>query len=161
LSHRFDRRALPLADAHYNRQKPGSPQFVPPGRCVVLLTPGADALWVSSWPFSEFTKHAWAGSWVNSLFRNESPHLSSDLIREAVAATRSFWEPPKPHGMVTFIDRRKTRSKRDTGYCYLMAGWEPCGRTAGGLYALRQTPDRMPSAVRPKPMGGQLELEAA
>lgn len=41
VSDRFDPRALPLADAHYNRRKAGSPQFVPPGRCVVLLT--ADA----------------------------------------------------------------------------------------------------------------------
>jgi len=44
LSHRFDRRALPLADRHYNRQKPGTSQFVPPGRCIVLLTPKATAL---------------------------------------------------------------------------------------------------------------------
>lgn len=35
LSHRADARALPIADRHYNRQKIGSPQFVPPGRCVV------------------------------------------------------------------------------------------------------------------------------
>ena len=63
LSHRFDARALPLADRHYNRQKVGSPQFVPPGRCLVLLTEDARALWVTSWPFAEFTKHAWAGAW--------------------------------------------------------------------------------------------------
>jgi hypothetical protein len=39
-SQRFDKDCLPLADRHYNRQKPGSPQFVPPGRCVVLKAPG-------------------------------------------------------------------------------------------------------------------------
>lgn len=72
LSHRADWRALPLADRHYNRQKIGSPQFVPPGRCCVLLTPAANALWVTSWPFAEFTKHEWAGAWVCSCFRNES-----------------------------------------------------------------------------------------
>lgn len=71
VSHRFDVRALPLADRHYNRRKVGSPQFVPPGRCVVLLTPAADALWVSSWPFAEYVRHAWPGAWVNSLFRRE------------------------------------------------------------------------------------------
>jgi hypothetical protein len=37
LSHRADHRALPLADRHYNRQKPGTPQFVPPGRCMGML----------------------------------------------------------------------------------------------------------------------------
>ncbi len=36
LSNRADRDCLPLADRHYNRQKIGSPQFVPPGRCCVL-----------------------------------------------------------------------------------------------------------------------------
>jgi hypothetical protein len=30
MSHRADPLALPLADRHYNRQKPGSPQFMPP-----------------------------------------------------------------------------------------------------------------------------------
>lgn len=32
-SHRADPEVVPLADRHYNRQKPGSPQFAPPGRC--------------------------------------------------------------------------------------------------------------------------------
>lgn len=41
-----DPRALPLADRHYSRQKPGSNQFVPPGRRCVFLTENADALTV-------------------------------------------------------------------------------------------------------------------
>jgi hypothetical protein len=57
LSHRADPRALVLADRHYNRQKIGSPQFVPPGRCLVLLTRNADALWVTSWPYAEYVRH--------------------------------------------------------------------------------------------------------
>src|SRR3979409_34708 len=43
LSWRADPRARPLADRHYNRQKPGAAQFVPPGGCLVLLTTEADA----------------------------------------------------------------------------------------------------------------------
>ena len=89
LSTRGDRRALPLADRHYNRQSVGSSQFVPPGRCLVMLTENADAVWVTSWPFAEYVKHDWGGAWMNSLFRNESPHLSSVLIRDAIAATRA------------------------------------------------------------------------
>ena len=147
-SHRADKRALPLADRHYNRQKVGSPQFVPPGRCVVLLTPEADALWITSWPFAEYVKHAWAGAWVCSCFRNESPHLSSELIREAVAATRSLWEPP-PLGMVTFVDTTKTRHKRDPGRCYRKAGFKPCGFTKGGLVALQMLPEDMPEPIAP------------
>lgn len=45
LSHRFDPAAKALADRHYNRQKPDSPQFVPPGACLVLLTECARAFW--------------------------------------------------------------------------------------------------------------------
>ena len=56
LSHRADARALPIADRHYNRQKVGTPQFVPPGRCLVLLTEDAGALWVTSWPFAEYVR---------------------------------------------------------------------------------------------------------
>lgn len=145
LSHRFDRRALPIADRHYNRQKIGTPQFVPPGRCVVLLTARADALWVTSWPFAEFTRHRWAGAWMNSCFRNESAVLSSILITEAVAATRAIfgYQPPQL-GFITFIDRSKVKKKRDFGRCYLRAGWEYCGETEGGLLALRLRPENMP-----------------
>jgi hypothetical protein len=32
-SHRFDPVGVALADRHYSRQKPGSPQFMPPGSC--------------------------------------------------------------------------------------------------------------------------------
>lgn len=145
LSDRFDPRALPLADRHYNRQHIGSPQFVPPGRCLVLLSRAADALWVTSWPFAEFVKHQWAGAWVCSCFRNESAALSSELIAAAVAVTRAQWEPP-PLGIVTFVDATKTRRKRDPGRCYRRAGWHVVGETKGGLVALQQLPHEMPAA---------------
>ena len=72
LSWRADPRARVVADRHYNRQKPGEPQFVPPGRCLVLKTFDGSAVWVTSWPFADFVAHAWPGAFVNSLFRNES-----------------------------------------------------------------------------------------
>lgn len=151
-SHRADKRALPLADRHYNRQKVGSPQFVPPGRCQVFLTPDADAVWVTSWPFAEYVKHDWAGAWVNSLFRNESTARASDLITQAVALTRATWEPPKL-GIVSFVDPAKvsaTKRRGETiyGYCYLMAGWQHVGFTKGGLWVWQQLPDEMPDAAK-------------
>lgn len=155
VSHRADWRALPIADRHYNRQKPGTPQFVPPGRCLVFLTRCQRALWVSSWPYAEYVKHAWAGAWVNSCFRNEGAGLSSELIREAIAATRYYWEPPLL-GMVTFIDRDKVRRKRDYGRCYRKAGFKPCGETVGGLLALRLTVEDMPDPAIP--LGESLDL---
>lgn len=158
LSHRGDKRALPLADRHYNRQKIGSPQFVPPGRCVVLLTPEADALWVTSWPFAEYTRHAWAGAWVNSLFRNESAHLSSELILEAIAVTCSVWPDVPELGMITFVNTKMVRSV-NPGYCYKRAGFTHVGHTMGGLVALQMLPDCMPAAA--PAFEAQLQLEFA
>ena len=137
LSHRADKRALPIADRHYNRQKPGTPQFVPPGRCIVLLTEQADALWVSGWPYAQYTKHAWAGAWICSCFRNEGPVLSSLLVREAVAITLAIWKTPPPEGFITFVDASKTRRKRDPGRCFRRAGFQHVGYTKGGLVALK------------------------
>ena len=152
LSHKADRLALPLADRHYNRRAVGSPQFVPPGRCLVLRSEGA--LWVSSWPFPEYVRHRWPGAWVNSLFRRESGPLASVLIRQAVAATRWYWPEVPPLGMVTFVDPSAVRPRRGGfGKCYLKAGFEPDGETKGGLLAFRLRPECMPDAEAP--IGGQ------
>lgn len=155
LSDRADPRAVPLADRHYNRQHIGAPQFVPPGRCVVLLTDAADALWVTSWPFAAYVKHAWAGAWVNSLFRREGGRLASDLIAAAVAATRAIWSPP-PLGIVSFVDADKTRRKRDPGRCYRKAGWRHVGFTVGGLWVFQQLPSEMPAPDYSSVSGGLL-----
>lgn len=148
-SWRADPYARAIADRHYNRQSVGAAQFVPPGRCLVLTTTGA--LWVTSWPFAEFTKHAWAGAWVCSAFRNERPdlHLSSDLVTAAVSATRWYFGEPPELGMVTFVDPGKTRRKRDPGRCFRRAGFRPCGETKGGLVALQLLPGDMPAAAAP------------
>jgi hypothetical protein len=146
-SHRFDPRALPLADRHYNRRRIGSPQFVPPGRCLVLLTDEADALWVTSWPFGEYVRHAWPGAMVNSLFRREAGPIASDLIVAALAATRAQWPDLPPLGIVSFVDGSKTLRKRDPGRCYRRAGWTHVGFTAGGLYAFQLRPEDWPEPV--------------
>jgi len=155
LSDRFDPEARVIADRHYNRQKPGTPQFVPPGRCLVLKR--EDAIWVTSWPFSEFVRHDWPGAWVCSAFRNEGPHLSSDLIRDAVAATVWRWPNVPEQGFITFVNRAKTRSKKHPGYCYRMAGWVEVGKTKGGLIALGLPPDQMPDPE--PPIGATLTLQ--
>lgn len=150
LSNRFDKRACTLADRHYSRQKPGTPQFVAPGRCIVLLTADASALWVSSWPYGQYTHHAWAGAWICSLFRNEGPILSSDLIRQAISATRAIWQDTPDTGMITFIDPAKIRRKRDPGRCFLKAGFMHAGHTTtNNLLVLQILPNDMPDAVPP------------
>ncbi len=149
LSHRADPNALPVADRHYSRQKPGTNQFVPPGKCLVLLTDCTKALWVSSWPLAEYVKHEWAGAWMCTMFRNEGAGLSSDLIRLAVAVTRYQWGEPPPLGFVTFVDPGKTRKKRDPGRCFRKAGWKVIGETKGGLVALGLTPEDMDAPLPP------------
>lgn len=135
-SHRADRRAVAIADRHYSRQQPGTPQFVPPGRPVVLITPERDALWVSL--AQKHVDHAWPGAWLCQAFRNESAHRSSELITEAVAATRFLWGDPPAAGFITFVDPAKVRHKRDPGRCFVRAGWRRLNeRTKGrGLVVL-------------------------
>lgn len=160
LSHRAEVRARLLADRHYNRQKIGSPQFVPPGRCVVLYagTREGEAFWVTSWPFAEYVRHAWPGAWICSAFRNEGAGRASELIVQAVAATRAVWEPPAL-GMITFVDRRKVRptkvhGKDVWGWTYRQAGFRDVGETKGGLLALQLLPNDMP-----KPRGALTEID--
>lgn len=146
LSHRADDAPRRMADRHYSRQKPGTPQFVPPGRCLVLYADAGEgsAYWVTSWPFAEYTKHEWAGAWVCSAFRNEGAGLSSDLIRSAVAATRFEWPQIPSLGMITFVDAGKVRRKRDPGRCFRKAGFHEVGATKSGLIALQLLPGEMP-----------------
>jgi hypothetical protein len=155
LSDRADPRSATIADRHYNRQKPGSPQFVPPGRCLVLYAD--ESVWVTSWPFEQYVKHAWAGAWVNSTFRREGGDmLASDMIRLAVACTRWRWPTVPELGMVTFVDPDKVRRKRDPGRCYRKAGFSHVGFTEGGLWAYQLLPAEMPEPE--PPLGATLSL---
>lgn len=150
-SNRADAEVVPMADRHYNRQKIGAPQFVPPGRCHVLkigsaaqlLTPDrGGAFWVTSWPFAEYTKHAWAGAWVCSAFRNEGAGQASDLIREAVLSTARKWPDVPELGMVSFIDPSKVaprpiRGRKTWGHSWFEAGFTHVGYTKAGLWVMQ------------------------
>lgn len=159
---RADPRAAAIADRHYNRQSVGSDQFMPPGRCMVLLAEDRDlreAVWGTSWPFPEHVKHQWAGAWMCSIFRNETRWRASGLIREAVAATRFYFGDPPAQGMVTFVDERHVREKQDPGHTFIIAGFRPVGRTVDqNLIALQMTPDRMPAAAPAMGMSFALAL---
>lgn len=149
MSHRADIAARVIADRHYNRQKVGTPQFVPPGRCLVLLSDCAKAFWITSWPFAEYVKHAWAGAWVCSAFRSEGAGQASGLITDAIAATRDYFGEPPELGMVTFIDRSQVRPTKvhgveTWGWTWKRAGFREVGETKGGLLALQLLPSDMP-----------------
>ena len=159
ISFRADPAVSVLADRHYNRQSIGSPQFVPPGRCVVLRTLCGRASWVTLSQRPEYVKHAWPLAWNNSLFRNEGAGLSSELIREAIAATLAMWPCPSPQGIVTFVDPSRVRRKRDPGRCYLRAGFRRVGVTKGGLITLQLLPYEFPAPQAA--ISAQAEIEMA
>lgn len=169
LSHRADPFAAAIADRHYSRQKIGSPQFVPPGRCLVLKagTTERGAYWVTSWPFAEYVRHAWAGAWMCSAFRNEGAGVASQMIIQAVAATKAFYGEPPALGMVTFVDRKKVRpyltpkGREIFGQVFRQAGFQECGWTKGGLLALQLLPQDMPEPSLPIGFSADLLAGAA
>ena len=130
-----------IADRHYNRQSIGHPNFMPPGRCCVFYAANDNgrAVWGTSWPFAEYVKHAWAGAWVCSIFRNEGAGRASEMIVEAVSATRAFFGDPPPLGMITFVDRRKVKPTIVRGEQVwgldLSQGWVRPGRGDQGRLA--------------------------
>jgi hypothetical protein len=95
---------------------------------------------------------------VNSLFRREAGPVASELIIAATAATRAHWPVLPDLGMVTFIDPKKVRRKRDFGRCYLRAGWIRVGETAGGLLAFQLKPEDWPDALPARPRADQPTL---
>ena len=101
-------------------------------------------------------RHAWPGAWVNSLFRNESDHLSSELIREAIAATRSRWEPPEL-GIVTFVTPARSDASAIPVAAYLRAGFKNVGETKAGWSRCNSYPPICPSRRARRPASITLE----
>ncbi|MGD9766813.1 MAG: hypothetical protein AB7U62_04145 [Pseudolabrys sp.] len=153
-SHRFDPAARVLADRHYSRQKPGSPQFMPAGSCRVLIADNRKAVFGLSFPKAEYVKHAWAGAWVCSIFRNEDAGpLASQMIRDALAIMQTEYALPTL-GCITFVDPKHVpgvlvHGERVKGFCFMKAGFRAVGETKGGKIAWQLLPGAMP---KPKPL---------
>ena len=143
----------PLADRHYSRQSPGTPNFVPPGRHFVLYaeTASGSAYWVTTHQYPKYIKHFWPYAWNCSAFRNEGAGLSSDLIRQAVSASRHMLGPAPPQGMITFVDPSAIKKTNRPGWCFLKAGFKDIGKTDKGLVVLQMLPDLMPVPLPPRP----------
>ncbi len=126
-----DPRARELADRHYSRnsKKIGHHLFVGPGERMVLVLPDYSALFV--WKKEVYRQDGQAGV-ACSLFRNESKHLSSDLIREAVRLAEEKWPDER---LFTYVWDEKVRSK-NRGFCYVAAGWRKCGRNKDGRLSI-------------------------
>jgi hypothetical protein len=111
--------------------------FVGPVDKLVLRTRAADAVFV--WRkfvddcIDQRTGERQRG--VNcAVFRNESGHLSSLLIRQADAIADEVWTDRRHY---TYVDPGKV-SSGNPGYCFVMAGWRRCGFTKGGLLVLER-----------------------
>ena len=125
-------------DRHYSRiryRDGRSPaKFVGPGEYMVLRTASCDAIfvWRKSLPLAD------GNAGVNcTVFRNEGPVLSSDLIREAEALA---WERWPGQRLFTYVNPRAVRSI-NPGYCFLRAGWRRCGVTkVHRLFVLEKLP---------------------
>ena len=116
--------------------------FVGPGEKVVLRTRGADAVFV----WRDFIDDSGQDGVNCAVFRNESPHQSSGLIRQADAIADRLW-PDRRH--YTYVDPDKV-SSTNPGFCFIAAGWQRCGMTKSGLIVLERV---MPHNVRHKPRG--------
>ena len=129
-----DRTCLALYERHYScyRYRDGRKRylFVGPGEKIVLRTAEGDALFV----WRKF-QDASGQTGINcAIFRNESAHQSSDLIRQADQIADCIW-PGERH--YTYVDSSRIRST-NPGFCFLVAGWRRCGRTKGGLIVLEK-----------------------
>ena len=138
---KFDPRAARLADRHYSRRKIGSPQFMPPGETVVLLTLDERAVW--GWwrphPASGIKAMNGLDGWTCTIFRNESAARSSDLILAAEKFLLDLGITVGKDGFITYVWDKKVRST-NPGYCFKKAGWKVCGRSVDGRKTLLMKP---------------------
>lgn len=128
-----DPRALEMADRHYSRQNPGTPEFIGNGHKIVLMHFAPDgtpaALWASHRPAPGMAERPDGRDvWACTMFRVEQRTvLASELIKEAVAITAGIWRPLPMDGFYTTINPKFVKSqgrKRGWGWCYQCAGWE-------------------------------------
>ena len=138
---KFDTAGAALADRHYSRRKPGSPQFMPPGETVVLITADGSAVfgWWRPHPASGLEALNGLDGWTCSIFRNEGRMLSSVLILEAEQALELLGKTCGPDGLLTYVWSAKVRSS-NPGCCFKKAGWKRIGKSADGRKVLLQKP---------------------
>lgn len=111
--------------------------FCGPGEKLVLRTEHGDAFFV--WRrfvddcIDQRTGERQSG--VNcAAFRNESQHLSSDLIRQADSIADCLWADRRHY---TYVNAERIAS-RNPGFCFAKAGWTKCGRTRSGLIVMER-----------------------
>lgn len=148
-----DPQARDLFDRHYSRIRYADRRrpklFVGPGEKMVLVSPRFGFLTPTPVPENHYVamfvwrsfisgdrQHVVDGWGCNcSIFRNEGPWRSSDLILEAEELMQLCW--PWHNRAYTYVDPKSIESA-NPGYCFKRAGWNTCGRTGRGLHVLEK-----------------------
>ena len=133
-----DPRGFALYQRHYSakHRPPGrSKHFVGPGEKMVLLTAQADAVFVWRLERPRMRRDGQTGVYC-VIFRNESPYLSSELIREAEALAWARWPGQR---LFTHV-REDAVASPVPGWCFIRARWKRSGRSANGLLQLEKRP---------------------
>ena len=129
-----DKTCLALYERHYSayryKDRRKRTQFVGPGEKVVLRTAKGDALFV----WRKFIDDSGQTGVNCAVFRNESEHRSSELIRQADAIADRLCPDTRHY---TYVNPQAVRSS-NPGFCFIVAGWKRCGRTKSGLIVLEK-----------------------
>ena len=138
-----DPRAVALFNRHYSARRGGDRiryGMSGPGQTMTLMTIQCDALFIWRTILRPGTGTYWGGECglMCSIFRNEGPVLSSELILEAEALAWQRWPGIR---LFTYVWDSKVESV-NPGYCFKVAGWKTCGRNADGrLTILEKLPE--------------------
>lgn len=148
---KFDPRGAALADEHYSRRKVGSPQWMPPGETLNLLSGDGRALFGWWRPHPESGLQAMNGldGWTCTIFRNVGDVKSSLLILRAEEALVDLGRGCGPSGMLTYVWDKRVASP-NPGYCFKMAGWKAVSRSADNKKTLLWKPYEL-AGIEPEP----------
>lgn len=120
---------LGMYERHYSARKYQDGRlrrlFVGPGEKVVLIAHDDLALFV----WRRFIDRSGQPGVNCAVFRNESPELSSVLIRDAEQFAWARW--PHESRLYTYVAASHVRSS-NPGWCFICAGWTSAGWTKGG-----------------------------
>ena len=135
---KFNPIAAKLADLHYSRRKIGSPQFMPPGQTLILLSEDEQAIfgWWRPHPDAGLKAMNGRDGWTCTIFRNVGGRLSSQLILAAEDILLARHDVG-PDGLMTYVWDAKVRSV-NPGYCFKRAGYRAIGRSADNRKTLLQ-----------------------
>jgi hypothetical protein len=138
---------LRLYERHYSAYRyadgRGRKRFTGPGERIVLVTRCGAALFV--WRLFrslDVRQNEADGRGLNcSIFRNESRHLSSELILQAEARAWARWPGRR---LYTYVNPGAIRSS-NPGCCFKKAGWQRCGTDSDGdLLIFEKLPSPLP-----------------